>query len=79
METLVREAESLAAEGVRELVLIAQDTTFYGLDLYKHRSLAELLRALSAVEGIEWIRILYCYPDRITDELLDTMREESKI
>jgi len=79
METLVREAESLAAEGVRELVLIAQDTTFYGLDLYKHRSLAELLRALSAVEGIEWIRIHYSYPADFPEDVLDEMASNPKV
>ena len=71
METLVKEAEDLAAQGVRELVIIAQDTTYYGLDLYKKRSLAELLRRLSAVEGIEWLRIHYSY---ISDPVLANMR-----
>ena len=62
MEAIVAEAESLAKEGVKELILIAQDTTYYGLDLYRRRALAELIRRLSAVSGIEWIRIHYSYP-----------------
>lgn len=79
VETLVKEAESLAAEGVRELVLIAQDTTFYGLDLYKKRALAELLRALSAVEGIEWIRIHYSYPADFPEDVLEEMASNPKV
>ena len=79
VETLVKEAESLAADGVRELVLIAQDTTFYGLDLYKKRALAELLRALSAVEGIEWIRIHYSYPADFPEDVLDEMASNPKV
>ena len=79
METLVSEAESLAAEGVRELVVIAQDTTFYGLDLYGKRCLAELLRKLSAVEGIEWIRIHYSYPADFPEDVLDEMAENPKV
>ena len=79
METLVAEAESLAAEGVRELVLIAQDTTFYGLDLYRRRALAELLRALSAVDGIEWIRIHYSYPADFPEDVLDEMACNPKV
>ena len=79
METLVSEAESLAAQGVRELVVIAQDTTYYGLDLYGRRCLAELLRRLSAVEGIEWIRIHYSYPADFPEDVLDEMRENPKV
>ncbi len=79
VETLVKEAESLAADGVRELVLIAQDTTFYGLDLYKKRALAELLRALSAVEGIEWIRIHYSYPADFPEDVLEEMASNPKV
>ena len=79
MEVLVHEAESLAAEGVRELVLIAQDTTFYGLDLYKRRALADLLRRLSAVEGIEWIRIHYSYPADFPEDVLDEMASNPKV
>ncbi|MBQ9185945.1 MAG: 30S ribosomal protein S12 methylthiotransferase RimO [Bacteroidales bacterium] len=79
MEKLVREAETLAARGVKELVLIAQDTTFYGLDLYKKRSLAELLRRLSAVNGIEWIRIHYSYPADFPEDVLEEMATNSKV
>ncbi|MBQ5983872.1 MAG: 30S ribosomal protein S12 methylthiotransferase RimO [Bacteroidales bacterium] len=79
MEVLVKEAESLASEGVRELVVIAQDTTFYGLDLYKRRALAELLRRLSAVEGIEWIRIHYSYPADFPEDVLDEMASNPKV
>ena len=79
METLVAEAEALAAEGVRELVVIAQDTTFYGLDLYHKRCLAELLRRLSAVEGIEWIRIHYSYPADFPEDVLEEMATNPKV
>ena len=79
MEVLVREAESLAAAGVRELVIIAQDTTYYGLDLYGRRALAELLRRLSAVEGIEWLRIHYSYPADFPDDVLDEMAGNPKV
>ena len=79
METLVKEAEELAAQGVRELVIIAQDTTYYGLDLYKKRSLAELLRRLSAVDGIEWLRIHYSYPADFPEDVLDEMAENPKV
>lgn len=73
MEDIVNEAKTLAAAGTKEIVVIAQDTTRYGLDLYGELKLSELLRQLDEIEGIEWIRLLYCYPDRITDELLDTV------
>ena len=79
IEVLVKEAEALAAEGVRELVIIAQDTTFYGLDLYGRRALAELLRALSAVEGIEWLRIHYSYPADFPEDVLDEMAANPKV
>lgn len=79
MEDIVAEAKQLAAEGTKELVLIAQDTTRYGLDLYGELKLAELLKNLDEIQGIEWIRLLYCYPDRITDELLDTMAKSKKV
>ena len=79
MDVLVREAEQLAASGVRELVIIAQDTTYYGLDLYKKRSLAELLRRLSAVEGIEWLRIHYSYPADFPEDVLDEMAHNPKV
>lgn len=79
VEALVREAESLAAKGVRELILIAQDLTYYGLDLYKKRALADLLRALCEVEGIEWIRLHYAFPTGFPKDVLQVMLEEPKI
>lgn len=79
IEDLVRQAEKLAAEGVQELILIAQDLTYYGLDLYKKRRLADLLRALVAVEGIEWIRLHYAFPTGFPEDVLQVMRDESKI
>ena len=79
MEDLVAEAESLAAKGVRELIVIAQDTTYYGLDLYRRRALAELLQRLSEVEGIEWIRIHYSYPAAFPEDVLDQMADNPKV
>ena len=79
IEDLVTEAKKLAANGVKELILIAQDLTYYGLDLYKKRSLAELLRALVKVEGIKWIRLHYAFPTGFPMEVLDVMKEQPKI
>lgn len=79
VEDLVREAESLAAKGVKELILIAQDLTYYGLDLYKKRALADLLRALVRVEGIEWIRLHYAFPTGFPMDVLEVMRAEPKV
>lgn len=79
IEDLVTEAKKLAANGVKELILIAQDLTYYGLDLYKRRSLAELLRALVKVEGIQWIRLHYAFPTGFPMEVLDVMKEQPKI
>lgn len=79
MEDVITEAKRLAAEGVTELVIVAQDTTRYGEDLYGHAALPELLRQLCEIEGLRWIRTLYTYPERITDELLDAIREEEKL
>ena len=79
MENIIEEAQRLVRNGVKELNVIAQDTTRYGEDLYGELKLAELLRKLCDIDGLKWIRILYCYPDRLTDELLDTIREEDKI
>ncbi len=79
IETLVKEAEDLAEKGIKELVLIAQDTTFYGLDLYHKRCLAELLRRLSDVDGIEWIRIHYSYPADFPEDVLDEMALNPKV
>lgn len=79
MESIEQEARALVENGAKELILIAQDTTRYGLDLYGEYSLAKLLRRLCKIEKLHWIRVLYCYPDAITDELLDTIAEEEKI
>lgn len=79
MEEIVDEAEKLASDGTKEIIIIAQDTTRYGLDLYGELKLPELLRKLNKIEGLEWIRMLYCYPDRITDELIDTMASCEKV
>ena len=79
MEKLVREAEELAEKGIKELILVAQETTLYGADLYGRKCLPELLRNLCRIPGIQWIRIQYCYPEEITDELIQTIREEEKI
>ena len=79
MENIVEEAKSLADRGVKELILIAQDTTRYGLDLYKRLALPELLDKICGIEGIKWIRLLYCYPERITDELIDCIKRQDKI
>lgn len=79
IEDLVLEAEKLAKKGVKELLLIAQDLTYYGLDLYKRRALADLLKELVKVEGIEWIRLHYLFPTGFPEEVLDVIREEPKI
>lgn len=79
LEDLVKEAEELAAQGVKELIVIAQDTTFYGLDLYGERRLAELLKRLAAIEQIEWIRLHYAYPAGFPQDVIDVMRTEPKI
>ena len=79
IEKLVKEAESLAKKGVKELILIAQDLTYYGLDLYKKRNLAELLENLVKVEGIEWIRLHYAFPSGFPMDVLDVMKREPKI
>lgn len=79
MENVIEEAKQLAESGVKELILIAQDTTSYGLDLYGELKLPELLNELCKIDSIEWIRLLYCYPDRITDELIETMKKQNKV
>ena len=79
MEHLLEEAKRLASEGTKELILVAQETTLYGVDLYGKKSLPELLNRLSDIEGLEWIRILYCYPEEITDELIQTIRDNPKV
>ena len=78
-EDILLEAEELAKAGCKELILIAQDTTYYGMDLYGEFRLAKLLKKLCRIEGIQWIRLMYCYEDRITDELIQVMAEEEKI
>jgi ribosomal protein S12 methylthiotransferase len=79
MEDLISEAGYLAEQGVKELILVAQETTLYGKDIYGEKALPRLLKQLCRIEGIEWIRILYCYPEEITDELIETMKNEPKI
>ncbi|NMB42838.1 MAG: 30S ribosomal protein S12 methylthiotransferase RimO, partial [Clostridiales bacterium] len=79
MEKLIKEATDLVANGVRELILVAQETTLYGLDLYGEKSLPKLLKELCKIEGLEWIRLLYAYPEEITDELIQVIKEEDKI
>ena len=79
MEDLVKEAQSLAEGGVKELILVAQETTLYGTDIYGHKALPELLRKLCAIDGLKWIRVLYAYPEEITDEIIDVMAKEPKI
>ncbi|HJA44377.1 MAG TPA: 30S ribosomal protein S12 methylthiotransferase RimO [Candidatus Dorea stercoravium] len=79
MERLVKEARDLAEDGVKELILVAQETTIYGTDLYGEKSLHRLLRELCKIDGIRWIRILYCYPEEIDDDLIQVMKEEPKI
>ncbi len=79
MEQLIASAEQLAEKGVKELILVAQETTVYGKDLYGGKKLPELLRRLCRIPGIVWIRLLYCYPEEITDELIETMKSEPKI
>ena len=79
MERLVKEAQALAEDGVKELILVAQETTIYGVDLYGEKSLHRLLRELCKISGIRWIRILYCYPEEIDDNLIQVMKEEPKI
>lgn len=78
-EELIAQAEKLAEQGVKELILVAQETTLYGMDLYHEKRLPQLLKKLAGVSGIYWIRLLYCYPEEITDELLETMASEPKI
>lgn len=78
-ESIINEAKELAMRGVKELIIIAQDTTRYGLDLYGEYRLCDLLKQLVKIDGIEWIRLYYCYPDRITDELIDVIACEKKI
>ncbi len=79
MEYLLEQAEYLVKNGTKELILVAQETTLYGIDIYGKKALPELLRKLCKIDGLEWIRILYCYPEEITDELIQVIKEEPKI
>ncbi len=79
MERLLKEAQDLADQGVKELILVAQETTLYGTDIYGKKSLHILLKKLCEIKGIRWIRVLYCYPEEIYDELIETIRDEKKI
>ena len=79
METIVKEAEELAKQGTKELLLVAQETTLYGVDIYGKKALPELVRELSKISGIEWIRLLYCYPEEITDEIIEAIKNEKKV
>ncbi len=79
MEELIKEAEFLAANYVKELILVAQETTVYGVDLYGKKSLVELVEKLSGIEGIEWIRLMYCYPEEIDDDLIDLIKNNRKV
>lgn len=79
MDRLIKEARDLAEQGVKELILVAQETTLYGKDLYGEKSLHKLLKSLCEIQGIQWIRVLYCYPEEIYDQLIQTIKEEPKI
>lgn len=79
MEDILNEAESLVRSGVKEIILVAQDTTQYGIDIYKQKKLHELLKSLSHIDGIKWIRVLYCYPEEITDELITEIANNPKV
>lgn len=79
METILKEAEELAKQGTKELLLVAQETTLYGIDIYGKKALPELVHELSKISGIEWIRLLYCYPEEITDEIIDAIKNEKKV
>ena len=79
METIVKEAENLANQGTKELLLVAQETTLYGVDIYGKKALPDLIHELSKISGIEWIRLLYCYPEEITDEIISAIKNEKKV
>ena len=79
MENILQEAKSLADQGVKEIILVAQDTTRYGIDIYGKKMLPELIREISKIDSIEWIRVLYCYPEEITDELIDEIANNNKV
>ena len=79
LDDLIAQAKDLATQGIKELILVAQETTLYGVDIYGKKTLPKLLKELTKIEGIEWIRILYCYPEEITDELIDVIASENKV
>lgn len=79
IDDLIVQAKDLATQGIKELILVAQETTLYGVDIYGKKTLPKLLKELAKIEGIEWIRILYCYPEEITDELIDVIASEDKV
>ncbi len=79
MDRLVKEAEYMASQGIKELIIVAQETTCYGIDIYGKKSLPELVRRLARIEGIEWIRLMYCYPEEINDELIELFATENKL
>jgi ribosomal protein S12 methylthiotransferase len=79
IEDIVKEAETLAKQGVVEFILVAQDTTMYGIDIYGEKNLPTLIRELSKIEGVKWIRLLYCYPEEITDELIEEVANNDKV
>lgn len=79
IDDLIAQAKDLATQGIKELILVAQETTLYGVDIYGKKTLPKLLKKLTKIEGIEWIRILYCYPEEITDELIDVIASEDKV
>ena len=79
IETLIEEAKKLVDRGVKELILVAQETTLYGVDIYGQKSLPRLLKELAKIEELRWIRILYCYPEEITEELIETIKNEPKV
>ena len=78
-ESVIREVQEMATQGVKEIMIMAQDTTRYGIDLYGELRLPQLIRKLANIEGVEWIRLMYCYPERFTDELIETLRQEPKV
>lgn len=79
LESVIHEVQEMAAQGVKEILVMGQDTTRYGQDLYNELRLPELIRELARIEGIEWIRLMYCYPERFSDELIEVMRQEPKV
>ena len=79
IDEIIQEAKQMASQGIKELILIAQELTYYGIDIYKERALSKLLKKLCRVEGIEWIRLHYAYPSGFPDEIIDVIKSEKKI